>query len=155
MTNYEYILIECKKAHYQHWTPTAVEACVGKLKGLTREELVRLFTSRWLDRKDELRQVIFERLFKEDLERREAKIRDATIEELGEMLIEEKGNYVKLARQELKDRYQRVDHDTQMLIIRYFLKGNTKTDVKWGEVREKWQKLGYANPPSIFDSWKK
>lgn len=155
MTNYEYILNECKNAHYQRWTPTAVEACIEKLKGLTREELVRVFTSRWLDKKDEVRQAVFELLFKEDLERREAKIHDASIGELGEMLIEKKGNYVKLARQELKERYQHVDHDTQMLIIRYFLKGNTKTDVKWGEVREKWQKRGFANPPSIFDSWKK
>lgn len=135
--------------------PTAVEACVVKLKGLTREELVRLFTSRWLDKKDELRKVIFEMLFKEDLERREALIHDASIEELGEMLIERKGNYVKLARQELKERYKSANKDTQMLIIRYFLRGNTKTDVKWGEVREKWQKRGFANPPSIFDSWGK
>ena len=155
MTNYEYIINECKKAHYKNWTPTAVETCVDKLKGLSREELIRLFTSRWLDKKDELRQVVFEMLFKEELERREAKIHDASIEELGEMLIERKGKYVKLARQELKERYQHVDRDAQILIIRYFLKGNTKTDVKWGEVREKWQKRGFANTPSIFDSSKK
>ncbi len=155
MTNYEYILNECKKAHFQQWTPTAVEACVEKLKELTKEELLRLFTSRWLDKKDEVRQIIFEMLFKDELERREALIRDASIDELGEMLIDKNGNYVKLARQELKERYKSANKDTQMLIIRYFLRGNTKTDVKWGEVREKWQKRGFANPPSIFDSWGK
>lgn len=155
MTNYEYILKECKKAHYHEWTQSAIDNCVDKLKGLTREELVRLFTSRWLDKKAELRQVIFAMLFKDELERREALIRDASIDELGEMLIEKGGNYVKLARKELKERYQKADHDTQMLIIRYFIKGSTKSDVKWGEVREKWQKRGFANPPSIFDSWGK
>lgn len=155
MTNYEYILNECKKAHYQRWTPTAVEACIEKLKGLTREELVRVFTSRWMDEKDELRQVIFERLFHEDLERRDALINNATIENLGAMLIERNGNYVKLARVELKKRYQVVDKKTQMTIIGFFLKAQSKMDKKWGEVREKWQKRGFANPPSIFDSWKK
>lgn len=117
MTNYEFILNECKNAHYQQWMPTAVEVCVEKLKGLTREELVRLFTSRWLDKKDEVRQIIFEMLFKDELERREALIRDASIDELGEMLIDKNGNYVKLARQELKERYKSANKDTQMLII--------------------------------------
>lgn len=42
-----------------------------------------------------------------------------------------------------------------MTIIGFFLKAQSKADKKWGEVREKWQKRGFANPPSIFDSWKK
>lgn len=155
MTNYEYILSECKKAHCGKWESEAVEATIAKLKGLTRDELIRLFTSRWLDKKNEVREAIFGLLFKEQLERREALIRDASIDELGAMLIEKDGNYVKLARKELKTRYQDTDHDTQMRIISYFLKGTTKSDKKWGEVREKWQKRGFANPPSIFDSWKK
>ena len=155
MTNYEYILSECKKAHYHQWTQSAIEACVEKLKGVTREELLRLFTSRWLDKKDELRQVIFAILFQNEMAQLETMIHNASIEELGKMLIEKNGKYVKWARQELKERYQRVDHDTQMLIISYFTKGQTKSDVKWGEVREKWQKRGFANPPSIFDSWGK
>jgi len=155
MTNYEYILNECKNAHYHQWIPTAVEACVDKLNGLTREELVRLFTSRWLDKKDELRQAIFEMLFRNEMAELDALIRNASIDELGQMLIERKGKYVKRARLELKERYNQGDHDTQMRIIHYFMKGHTKSDVKWGEVREKWQKRGFANPPSIFDSWKK
>lgn len=155
MTNYEYILNECKKAHFGKWEPKAVEACIDKLKGLTRKELVRLFTSRWLNDKCEVREAVFGLLFKEQLEHREALIRNATIDELGAMLIEKDGNYVKLARQELKQRYQAVDHDLQMKIIYFFLHANGKQDKKWGEVREKWQKRGFANPPSIFDSWKK
>lgn len=155
MTNYEYILAECKNAHYYKWTPTATEACVKKLKGLTRPELVRLFTSRWLGKKDELRQVIFAMLFHEQLDQRDAIIRDATIEELGEMLMEKDGNYVKLAREELKRRYKEENRNKQLQIIKYFLQGHTKQDMKWGAVRDKWQKLGFANPPSIFDSWRK
>lgn len=155
MTNYEYILNECKKAHCGKWESEAVEACIKRLPSLTRDELMRLFTSRWLDKKSEVREAIFGLLFKEQLERRAALIRDASIDELGAMLIEKDGNYVKLARNELKARYQQADHETQMRIISYFVKGTTKSDKKWGEVREKWQKRGFANPPSIFDSWKK
>ena len=71
------------------------------------------------------------------------------------MLAEKNGTYVKLARAELKKRYQVVDKKTQMIIIGFFLKAQSKADKKCGEVREKWQKRGFANPPSIFDSWKK
>ena len=98
---------------------------------------------------------IFRLLFGQQLEKRATMIREASIDELGKMLIDRDGSYVKEARKELKARYQAVDHDTQMRIISYFIKGTTKQDVKWGEVREKWQKRGFANPPSIFDSWGK
>ena len=132
MSNYEYILNECRKAHYGIWTHTAIDACSERLKGLTRDELVRLFTSRWSDRKCEVREAIFRLLFHEQLEKRKALIRDATIDELGTMLDEKGGNYVKMAREELKKRYQTAGHDTQMHIIRYFQRASTKQDKKWG-----------------------
>ena len=152
MTNYEYILGECKKAHYGQWEEIAIECCIEKTKSLTRNELLNLFTSRWLKEKCEVRDAIFSLLFKDQLERRETMILDAIIDELGSMLTEKDGNHVKRARKELKERYQHVGHDDQMLIIKYFKQANGKQDKKWGEVREKWQKLGYANPPSIFDT---
>lgn len=155
MTNYEYILSECKKAHYGVWSERAVDECIVKLKGLTRDELLKLLTSRWLSPKDEVRKAIVNILFQEQLAQREAKIKNATIDDLGAMLIEQNGNYVKLAREEMKKRYQVVDKKTQMIIIGFFLKAQSKADKKWGEVREKWQKRGFANPPSIFESWKK
>ena len=155
MSNYEFILNECKRAHYGQWNLSASKSCIDKLKGLSREELLRLFTSRWLSRKCEVRDAVFGLLFKKQLEQRETLIRDATIAELGNMLIEKDGNYVKLARKELKERYQRVGHEHQMTIIRFFLQASSKQDKKWGEVREKWQKRGFSNPPSIFDSWKR
>ena len=155
MTNYEYILNECKRAHYGQWNAAATEACMDRLKEMRREELMRLFTSRWLSQKCEVRRAVFGLLFQKQLEQRVALIRDATIDELGAMLIEKGGNYVTLARKELKERYQHAGHDTQMTIIRFFLRASSKQDRKWGEVREKWQKRGFANPPSIFDTWKR
>ncbi len=155
MTNYEYILAECKNAHYHNWSPTAIEACVEKLEGLTRPELVRLLTSRWLDRRNELRKVVFAMLYRTELDKIDYFIHESPIEELGPMLAEQNGKYPKLIREELKARYNASDHDTQMRIIGYFLKSCSKQDRKWGEVREKWQKRGFANPPRIYDSWKK
>lgn len=152
MTNYEYILSECKKAHYGVWSEKAVNECIQRLDGLTRDELVRLLTSRWLSPKDEVRKAVSRTLFHEQLEQRDAKIREATIDELGAMLIEQNGNYVKLAREEMKKRYQIVDKDTQMTIIGFFLKAQSKADKKWGEVREKWQKRGFANPSRFFET---
>lgn len=63
MTNYEYILSECKKAHYGKWEDAAVESCIEKLRGLTREELLRLFTSRWLSKKCKVHEAVFGLLF--------------------------------------------------------------------------------------------
>lgn len=155
MTNYEYILSESKRAHYGAWSEKTVAECIQRLNGLTRDELIRLLTSRWLLPKDEVRKAVSRTLFHERLEQRDTMIREATIDELGAMLVEKNGTYVKLARTELKKRYQESGHDTQMAILRFFIHAAAKQDKKWGEVREKWQKRGFANPPSIFESWKK
>lgn len=153
MTNYEYILSECKQAHYGTWSEKAVNACIGRLNGLTRNELLRLLTSRWLSPKDEVRTAVFGLLFQKQLEQRDAKVKEAAIVELGAMLLEKNGNYVKLARDELKKRYQVSDKNTQLTIIGFFLRASSRQDRKWGEVRDKWQQRGFANPPNIFDSW--
>lgn len=155
MTNYEYILSESKRAHYGAWSEKTIAECIQRLNGLTRDELIRLLTSRWLSPKDEVRKAVTRTLFHEQLERREAKIREATVDELGLMLTEPNGNCVKLARVELKKRYQVADKDTQMVIIRYFMHASANQDRKWGEVREKWQKRGFANPPSFMEMWKR
>lgn len=155
MTNYEYILSECKEAHYGAWSENAVNECIQRLNGLTRDELVRLLTSRWLSPRDEVRKAVSRTLFHEQLEQRDTKIKEATIDELGAMLAEKNGNYVKLARAELKKRYQEADKNTQMVIIGFFRKASFKQDMKWGEVREKWQKRGFANPPSFLEMWRK
>ena len=150
MNDYVYIMNECKKAHYGRWEEEAVEACVVRLPKLSRQELVHLLNSRWLGKSDELRKEIVKVLFKEQMEEHRQKIATSTIDELGAMLIEKGGNNVKWARIELKARYKKANHADQMTIISYFVKGKTKQDVKWGEVRAKWQKRGYAEPPSLF-----
>ena len=92
MTNYEYILNECKRAHYGKWDLVATRECVYRLKGLSREEQLRLFTSRWLSRKCELLDAIFIVLFKKRLEQCQKRIRNATIAELDNMPIDMDGS---------------------------------------------------------------
>lgn len=150
MNDYVYIMNECKKAHYGKWEEEAVEACVTRLSKLSRQELVQLLNSRWLDKSDELRKEIVKVLFKEQMEDHQRKIATSSIDELGAMLIEKGGNNVKWARIELKARYKKATHAEQMEIISYFKRGTTKQDVKWGEVRAKWQQRGYAEPPRFF-----
>ena len=155
MNNYAYIVNECKKAFYGKWEDQAVEACVSRLHALSREELIKILSSRWLTKKDIVRKEVVKILFKVQLEQHKQLIATSTIDELGAMLIEKGGNNVKWARIELKRRYQETTHEGQMRIISFFKKGSTKQDVKWGEVREKWQQRGLANPPSFLDLIKK
>lgn len=150
MSDYVYIMNECKKAHYGKWEEEAVEACANRLSKLSRQELVHLLNSRWLGKSDELRKEIVKVVFKEQIEEHQRKISSSSIDELGAMLIEKGGNNVKWARIELKARYKKATHAEQMEIISYFKRGTTKQDVKWGEVRAKWQKRGYAEPPSFY-----
>ena len=138
MNNYAYIINECKKAFYGKWEEQAIKACISRLPSLSHDELVNLLSSRWLTKKDEVRKEIFKQLFKEQIKQHEQMIATSTIDELGAMLLVEKGgNNVKWARIELKRRYQDASHEEQMRIISYFKKGTTKQDVKWGETREK------------------
>ena len=123
---------------------------MDRLPKLSRQELVHLLTSRWLGKSDELRKEIVKVLFKEQIEEHQRKISSSSIDELGAMLIEKGGNNVKWARIELKARYKKATHAEQMEIISYFKRGTTKQDVKWGEVRAKWQQRGYAEPPRFF-----
>lgn len=155
MNNYVYIVNECKKAFYGKWEKQAIDACVSRLETLSREEMVNLLSCRWLTKKDEVRKEVVKILFKEQLEQHEQLIATSTIDELGTMLIEKGGNNVKWARIELKRRYQEITHEEQMRIISYFKNGTTKQDVKWGEVCDKWQQRGLANPPSFLDLFKK
>ena len=151
MDNYAFIINESRKAHYGKWEEQAVDACVSRLPMLKREELVRLLSSRWLEKKDEVRKEVVKVLFKEQLENHQQKIATSSIDELGDMLTEQGGTNVKWARLELKRRYQEARQDEQLRIISFFVNGTTKQDVKWGKVREKWQQRGMANPPSVLE----
>ena len=151
MDNYAFIMNTCKQAHFGKWEEADVKACVERLPMLSREELVRLLTSRWLKKNDDVRKEAGKLLFKEQLESHQQMIASSSIEELGEMLTQKDGNNVRWARQELKQRYPEESLKNQLRIISFFLNGTTKQDVQWGKVREKWQQRGRANPPTFLE----
>ena len=73
MTDYEYIMAQCRKSHFAGWNEDDLRACQEVLPNLTREELVKLYRSKWVD--DKLRKTVFKVLFADKVGKREQRIR--------------------------------------------------------------------------------
>jgi len=61
MTDYEYIMAQCRKNHFTGWNENDLRMCQEVLPNLAREELIRLYRSQWVD--DRLRDTLFKVLF--------------------------------------------------------------------------------------------
>ena len=48
MTDYEYIVQQVKKFHYSEWNGEELRKCVDMLPGLTREQQLSLYRSKWV-----------------------------------------------------------------------------------------------------------
>ena len=59
MTDCEYILKQAKLFHYKGWDEEEMRKCVDMLVGLSRQELIVLYTSRWLTGVKPIREEIF------------------------------------------------------------------------------------------------
>lgn len=73
MTDYEYIIQQAKKAHFSGWDESELRLCQEVLPNLTREELVKLYRSKWVDEK--LRKSVFKVLFADKVGKREERIK--------------------------------------------------------------------------------
>ena len=82
MTDYEYIIIQVKKFHFSKWDDGELRKCVDMLPKLSRQELVSLYQSKWLDSKSTFRDAIFNLLFKERIEERARRIKAMNVDEL-------------------------------------------------------------------------
>ena len=49
MTDYEYILKQAKFFHYRGWEEGELRKSLDMLLGLTRQQLVTLYTSKWIN----------------------------------------------------------------------------------------------------------
>ena len=49
MSDFEYIIQQVKKFHYSGWNDEELRKCVDMLPGLTREQQVSLFRSKWIE----------------------------------------------------------------------------------------------------------
>lgn len=146
MTDYEYILGQAKKFHFSGWNDEELRKCVELLPNLTREELVKLYRSKWVD--ENLRKTVFKVLFADKVGKREERIKTEDTDALIQEFQDKKGGNVSLARKELRERYKA--GKDKMMIAQVFNQ-STKSDQQW----VKWQvrKERYGN--SNNNSWKK
>lgn len=106
MTDYEYILKQARKFHYSKWDDAELRKCVDMLPNLSREELKSLTMSRWTREAKILRESIFNILFKDQIGKREERIRNLETNALIAEFQDRKSSNVSLCRLELRERYQ-------------------------------------------------
>ena len=152
MTDYEYIMAQCRKYHHAGWNENELRACQEVLPNLTREELVKLYRSRWVD--DKLRKSVFKVLFADKVGKREERIKTEDTEKLILEFQDKKGGNVSLARKELRERYK-AGKDRAM--IAQVFNQSTKSDqqwVKWQIRKERYGDSGNSNYQWKKTSWK-
>ena len=138
MTDYEYIIQQVKRFHFTGWDDEELRKCVNMLPGLTREQQIALFRSKWVEHEKTLKEAIFNLLFKERIGERDRKIKAMSVDELIENLHDENG-YGKFIVIEMKERFDSLDDADKMKIIDT-LSATTKANQKWAEGKRKQMK---------------
>lgn len=135
MTDYEYIIQQVKKFHYLGWNDVELRKCVDMLPGLTREQQLSLYRSKWIVHEKTLKDAIFHLLFNARIEERDKKIKAMNVDELIENLHDENG-YGKFIVLEMKERYDSLE-DADKVKILDTLSKTTKGNLKWAESKKK------------------
>lgn len=151
MTDYEYIYQQAKKYHYSGWDESVLSSCQEVLPNLTREELVKLYRSKWVDEK--LKKTVFKVLFADMVGKREQRIKDLDIDALIEEFKDKKSGNVALIRKELRERYK-AGKDKQK--IAGIFNVSTKSDQQWVKSQIRKERYGDSNKnyPWKKPSWK-
>lgn len=105
MSDYEYILKQARKFHYSKWTDEELRKCVDMLPNLSREELTALTMNKWTREAKILRESIFNILFKEQIGKREERIKNLETDALIEEFKDKKSGNVALVRKEMQNRF--------------------------------------------------
>jgi len=135
MTDYEYIFQQVKKFHFSGWNDEELRKCVDMLPNISRQELISLYRSKWLDQDKILKDAIFHLLFDARIEERDKKIKAMNVDELIENLHDENG-YGKFIVFEMKERFDSLDDADKMKIINT-LSDTTKANKSWAESKKK------------------
>ena len=138
MSDYEYIIQQVKKFHYSGWNDEELRKCVDMLPGLTREQQVSLFRSKWIEHEKTLKEAILNLLFKDRIEERDKKIKAMNVDELIENFHDENG-YGKFIVLEMKERYDSLEDEDKVKILDT-LSETTKANQKWAEGKRKQMK---------------
>jgi len=142
MTDYEYILQQAKLFHYKGWEETELRKCVNILQDLSRQELVALYRSKWISDGKIIKQTIFNILFKDQVGKREERIRTEDTDALIQEFQDKKGGNVALARKELRERYK-AGKDKQKIATVF--NSSTKSDQQWVKSQVRKEKYGDSN----------
>lgn len=105
MTDYEYIYKQAKKYYYTIWPEDELRKCVDMLPNLSRQELISLTLSKWTKEAKILRENIFNILYKDQIGKREERIKGLDIDVLIEEFKDKKSGNVALIRKEMQNRY--------------------------------------------------
>lgn len=106
MSNFEYILSQAKKSHFNGWDANELRKCVDMLPNLSREELFSLYRSKWIDDGKAIKETIFNILFADRLGKREERIKGLGTPELVEEFKDKHSGNVSLIRCEMQERYK-------------------------------------------------
>ena len=147
MTDYEYILKQARKFHYSKWTDEELRKCVDMLPNLSREELMSLYRSRWLKEDKTFREALFNTLFKDQIGKRETRIKELDTAALIEEFQDKKSGNVALIRNELRERYKA--KKDRPLIAAAFEK-STKNDLQWVKNRIKEENEGVEGKDYVW-----
>ena len=139
MTDYEYILKQARKFHYSKWDDAELRKCVDMLPNLSREELTALTMNRWTREAKILRESIFNILFKDQIGKREERIRNLETNALIAEFQDRKSGNVSLCRLELRERYQ-AGRDMEEIAEAFNNSGDR--DQSWLKKQEKTQNNG-------------
>lgn len=142
MTDYEYIIKQVKLFHFKGWEDGELRKCVDMLPNLSREELLSLYRSRWLKEDKTFREVIFNTLFKDQIGKRETRIKEMDTASLIEEFQDKKSGNVALARKELRERYK-AGKDKQK--IAGVFNASTKADQQWVKSQIRKEMYGESN----------
>ena len=138
MTDYEYIIKQVKRFHFSGWDDDELRKCVDMMPTLSRQELISLYRSKWIEHEKTLKEAIFNLLFKDRIEERDKMIKAMNVDELIENLHDENG-YGKFIVLEMKERYDSLEDEDKVKILDT-LSETTKANQKWAEGKRKQMK---------------
>ena len=136
MSNYVYIMTQCRKFRSKKWDETELRKCKELLKSLSREELLDVYRSRFLISKHPLREAAFQVLFADKNGKREERIHTMPVEDVIAEFQDKKSGNVALARKELQERYKKNNGNERALIKQAF-NISTKADQQWIKSQER------------------
>ena len=107
MSDLEYILRQAKKSHFSGWDAKELRKCVDMLPNLSREDLFKLYRSKWIDDGKTIKETIFNVLFADRLGKREERIKGLETPELIEEYKDKHSGNVSLIRSEMTRKERR------------------------------------------------